>query len=151
MKGKLSHSMSDMERSVGGTPPPPGLTFPYEDIPCLQWHPSLSPFTIRSLWSDWLGHSGLSLFKSACPQRGCFWLLGRLYASLLWRLAVVQLGGEVCLNWKWSIRKPINTVCLNIPSIQLLSIIKPFFHSPSVSQLVLNSGGQWRSSIYPLP
>lgn len=143
MKGKLSRSMSDMEGSVGGTSstrPPASTLAPASP----QWHPCPGAPADLTGWSLWT----FSL-QSACPQRGDFCLSERLCASVLWRLAVVSCV-EACLIWRWSIRNPINTVHLSLPSVQLLPIIKPFLCSP-VSQLVLNSGGQERGCVCPAP
>lgn len=65
MGGKLSHSMSDTE-GMGGTPFHRPVS-PYEDMLPQSGNPDLS--------SQLMGlacHFGLSLFQSACPQRGYF-------------------------------------------------------------------------------
>lgn len=150
MKGKLSHSMSDMEGSVGRAPlprprvPTPGRT----SLECHLWP--------GSSYSDQAGHSGLPLFQSACPQTGYFLATGRA----VWTCAVgagsspaVQVTGWVSLSpgngvlegplrpCPWVVPSPASVSYENLSCALLLP----------VSQLVVNSKGEEKSPTDPLP
>lgn len=150
MKGKLSHSMSDMEGSVGRAPlPRPRVPTPGRaSLECHLWP--------GSSYSDQAGHSGLPLFQSACPQTGYFLATGRA----VWTCAVgagsspaVQVTGWVSLSpgngvlegplrpCPWVVPSPASVSYENLSCALLLP----------VSQLVVNSKGEEKSPTDPLP
>lgn len=108
MKGKLSHSMSDMEGGVGGAPAPrphvsrQALT-PLRAAPT---SPSPADLTGEGPWTPPL--------RMCYPQRGYLWAVGPTVCSSVVRAGRIQggwgTGWEVCPIWRQSIRKPMNAV-----------------------------------------